>query len=958
MANASRDQIRDLAEKVKNRDLKYLETVVPETLLDLDRVLKYKFTIDQTFIKLLEQVQAGLDMNVKITELNNKLNDTATDPTIVKPDVGITTDMKKWLLKRIEDVNAFIRTLSTEINTRETSKAAYVVAANDLTRSNTERQDSKREVSRLEWEISSLRSRVSTLQNYINETQQKADVIKKEHTELNDFWEMYKDIIGTGANDHLRWRIGAIAEAAKKFNQTSAVPRFTVSIGTTPPATTGYPVNLQNVFMTGALPAGLTDSYSFVDADSNEPLSIDNGKMQVKLEGGQTVHLKNLTIAGNQLQAGNVMIDPVEGIKFPLTVKLSIKGTIQDSVTGIQLDNYKPLTITLNAPVLPLADRQAAYRNLDTALGANTINNRISSVYSANNVTRENEVIRDILKAGGNKEEVEKIYANEELRGRLLERIRNLPGLIPVLALPTLQTGFASHITDPARKVPAQYLTSVNAFTDFLRNDMEKNIQTYLKDTVKGSIERRTPGATDQNSRDKVIATFMQFVTDVQNNKLENDDHMQLLWAIPADEPTRHADSFFQRLFGRSSAKNNYTKFFTGREATVDKQVVEIAKKNVNYSLHLKVHGVNKMTATIKLDGVDEPIIIDAPNHNTLVKAILAREATKDGDSLSRKARCHMAVAAMKALVQMSPTTLHREFNGQVVATNTNTYNVDRVEAFVKSDNLVLRANCTAAHGNRTRENQVIFDEKRYKNMHNIDELENGVVALSQQLNGIMDAMGTEFNQVTNGVIPSLTNSEMNYDTRFPMRFWWAKSLYGRIRYGETNNDFSFTTSATEGGKTANITFHDGVFTITGTFKDKPYTLEGTNLGKILRTKQQRERIFDGIELAIVEKVNEEMIKQLRTNHFVAPENFAVSDFNTNKTGKVYILDASGNLSYLEIEDRAHNPLGTKTAGVIPENTLPPQRIRCNEKERKDFMQNPLLAGRLVRQMRLQLALF
>lgn len=90
------------------------------------------------------------------------------------------------------------------------------------------------------------------------------------------------------------------------------------------------------------------------------------------------------------------------------------------------------------------------------------------------------------------------------------------------------------------------------------------------------------------------------------------------------------------------------------------------------------------MTATIKLDGIDEPIIIDAPNHNTLVQAILAREATKDGEPLSRKARCHMAMAAMKALVQMSPTTLHREYNGQVVATDTNTYNVDRVDAFVR----------------------------------------------------------------------------------------------------------------------------------------------------------------------------------------------------------------------------------------------------------------------------------
>lgn len=707
----------------------------------------------------------------------------------------------------------------------------------------------------------------------------------------------------------------------------------------------------------GTLPAGVTTSYALCDNDTGEELNDDNGTLAVKLNGGQTIGLRGLEIdANNHLVGTNIQIEPIENAKFPITIELSVRGRIQEPNTGIHLDNYKPLTITLNAPTLSPTDRQAAYTNVNTALGAQTINNRIASVYNGNNVDRENEVIWDILKAGGNKEEVEKIYANEELRDRLLERIRNLPGLVPVLPLPTLQTQFATYITDPARKVNPEHLTSLNAFTDFLRNDMEKNIQTYLKDTVKTSIEWRT--ATNGNNRDNVVATFMQFVTDVANNKLENDDHMQLLGAIPADEPTRRADSFFQRLLGRWSAKNNYTKFFTGREATVDKQVVEIAKKNVTYSLNLKVHGVNKMTATIKLDGVDEPIIIDAPNHNTLVQAILAREATKDGEPLSRKARCHMAMAAMKALVQMSPTTLHREYNGQVVATDTNTYNVDRVDAFVRWDNLVLRANCAASHGNRTRENHVIFDENRYKNMHNVDELQNGVVSLSHQLNSIMDAMGGEFDRMTNGVIPRLTTREMNYGTNFPLRLWWAKRLYGRLAHNERNYNFNFTTSASAWGKTAQIWFVDGMFTLAGTHNGEAFQIQWRNLGELLRHKVKRQRVFDGVELAIVEKVNESMIEKLRTNGFVQSENFAVSDFDADKSWKVYILDASGNLSYLEIEDRAHNPLGNRNAGVIPENTLPPQRIRCNEKERKDFMQNPLLAGRLVRQMRLQLALF
>jgi hypothetical protein len=64
-------------------------------------------------------------------------------------------------------------------------------------------------------------------------------------------------------------------------------------------------------------------------------------------------------------------------------------------------------------------------------------------------------------------------------------------------------------------------------------------------------------------------------------------------------------------------------------------------------------------------------------------------------------------------------------------------------------------------------------------------------------------------------------------------------------------------------------------------------------------------------------------------------------------------MDSHGDLSYIEIEDQNLNPLRNgRTYGRINFNDLPPQRIRCNEQERREFMQNPLLSGRLIRAMR------
>jgi hypothetical protein len=106
-----------------------------------------------------------------------------------------------------------------------------------------------------------------------------------------------------------------------------------------------------------------------------------------------------------------------------------------------------------------------------------------------------------------------------------------------------------------------------------------------------------------------------------------------------------------------------------------------------------------------------------------------------------------------------------------------------------------------------------------------------------------------------------------------------------------------------------NIKFEKGKFTLSGTFKDKPFEYKGRSLGLLLRKRIDRLRVFDGVELDIFEKINEAMIAQLRTNNFISPENFAVADLNQNKTGRVFMMDSQGDLSYIEIEDRNLNPL-------------------------------------------------
>jgi hypothetical protein len=123
-----------------------------------------------------------------------------------------------------------------------------------------------------------------------------------------------------------------------------------------------------------------------------------------------------------------------------------------------------------------------------------------------------------------------------------------------------------------------------------------------------------------------------------------------------------------------------------------------------------------------------------------------------------------------------------------------------------------------------------------------------------------------------------------------------------------------------------------------------------------LRHKNNRKRIFDGVELSIIERVNETMIGRLRTNALIWPENFVVSDRRWNKTWRVFFLDSYWDLSYIDIEDAASFTVPNRWYAHINATDLPPARVRCNDRERADFMQNPLLSWRLLRAMRTRLS--
>ncbi len=661
----------------------------------------------------------------------------------------------------------------------------------------------------------------------------------------------------------------------------------------------------------------------------------------------QTISIGGITFENNNMAdqtmtIENLTINPIEWVTFPINLDLNVRVRIHDDTTWLDIDHHKPIHLTIVSPSLWLWAREHAYDTLNPPM-----NERIEAEYSDyHRVNLENEVIWNILREWWNENEVNEIYNNETRRNIFIERVRReLAWHFPLLTLANLQAWFRADMTREDRDVPTQYLLGEPEFQNYLRQNVSDNIRNYASTEIRRNVNPQ---------RNLILQTFLTFQADLINNRIDNNDHLDALAAIPNDNPQWHANSAWQRFFRRRSNKNNYTKFFQWREHAVENQSLETETWTINYGVHVEILWVNKIVATINIEGKDEPEIIDAPNHNALIRWILSRAATKDGEPLNRKLRCHLAIGALKALVMMSPQSLRRQIpvtqfqNAQWVNVD-----CDRIEAWVHWWNLVIRAGGVR---DRTRENVTLFNENSFKNLHDVEVLERGIENLSTQINSIMNATAREYETTVN----SLRNRSLRgFNTRQFLRFWPVKRLRWRMAYWRTNNDFDFTTTANAGKKSVNISYSRREFTLSWNFEWQEYEFKSRDIGTLLRRKINRKRVFDWIELEIMEQANEAYIARLRTNSLVATENFAVADLNPDKTWRVYIFDDAWNLSYLEIEDRHLNPIPNwANAGRIPSNRLPVERIRCNEQERKEFMQNPFLSWRLRRVMRRRLALF
>ena len=370
-----------------------------------------------------------------------------------------------------------------------------------------------------------------------------------------------------------------------------------------------------------------------------------------------------------------------------------------------------------------------------------------------------------------------------------------------------------------------------------------------------------------------------------------------------------------------------------------------------------EVKWVNSITTTIIING-KEPETIEAKNHDELIEHILNKSTSKDGWALCEKLRCDIALSTLKSIIAISPQTINRKTQNQKYFDGTEDVTCNRLKTLTGGDwNLKLLAYKINTK-NKDQTYVKVFDEGEYKDKYDetsINELKKNIWKISSEINIVLNSLAQDYQKAIYGENKSL----LEYNTDGHLKWEDIKRWWWKLKLGETNNDFNFDTEIDDlAWKKIRLSLNQWKFSISRFFDGKEREFkEKDNLWEILKEKVDGKRVFDWVELKIINKINEKYVQHLRSNNLIKNKNYFVSDLGENRTWRIYIFDAMWKLSYLEVWNEWSKLFGNVDAGHIDSSNIPSNIIRCDEEERREFFENPTLAGKLIREMKKSLTL-
>ena len=941
-----RNEIQQLAESVRKRNLESLKQVVPETLLNLDQALNYRFVVDSTFLQILTEIRDGLDLQSRLTELNTKLTDATLNPFWVP----------KWLDTQIAHYENRINTLTLEIGVLEWQKVPFMAVATNPWSSKDEKNNANIGIRTLDGQIQSKTNEMNTARNSISTTQTKKDEVEQERKDLENFWTTYRNIIGTSNSTGTRKRLSDLIKIWELYNINNLIPRQNYGIWE---PTVITPISLNPLFAPTLWAQPI--SYLLCNSQNGEPVPNIWGEFEVITDSGQTIKLKWIQITGNNVEFNNIQVDPMTGLNFPINLRLAIRGRIQDPVTGMNMDHFKNLDITINQPNFNQAARKAEVNTYNDSWRWQVIEESLEANHDVliNRLERE-AFYRGLEKADGPKfnkltnEQKEDLY--QEIRN--LYRTGALPRAVNLANMNNFNTGTNSFVErfsdDKHESNKPEHTKNAIAYRDFIHNNLENQIKKYFERRFDEIFSKNNDGNTYLKSQ------LTNYLTDIEHQKADNNVHQNILGDVDTvDEmknKRRMAVNINGRTYGIGRKDINYLRFFAGKDSKTDvkDQIVNITTNDrpedlnnpepVKYDMDMEVSGKQQLAVNIKINKQKE-IKLKAWDPAAMVRRILQCEDIQHG-----KVRAHVVYNVIKGFIKAAKQK-------DISLTYRDPWTGNMMIIKMDDDNIVLEQQDNQANFGATyrRNTTVIFDHKYFENTNTFDStrgnenrrLRVGIDKLMGHFNFAMNELHDKYRKTTERRWMGL----IRWETRMTLPTSFFLSPIKKILNARTTTNFDFATTVQSNGKSISIEFIKNKFTLNIDGLKKP--ISSRTLWKLLRHRKWGVRIFDGMERDICGKVYEELVKKMRENSKVAKTNFGVKD---NISGRTYILDADGQLGYLTPEQTNEQQktirrwwLSKREYGVV--NNPPAGRTMCDESETKEIMKNPFLMGRLIKTM-------
>ncbi|MCX6824516.1 MAG: hypothetical protein NT085_05325 [candidate division SR1 bacterium] len=736
------------------------------------------------------------------------------------------------------------------------------------------------------------------------------------------------------------------------------VGQFNIDFGGNTPA-----INLNNIFIpNNNLPANYRSEYAICNT-AGEELQRNGQELDGQIVGGKAVKIKGINIQNvnniNELHINNLQISPLEGVTFPAHLALNVRIRIQDPVTGINLDHFKTLNITINRPIFNQQARQAEVNAINTR--GNTIVNSMNANYATLIARLEREAFyRGLEKADGPKfnkltpEQKETLYqdvrntyrtpAGNPRTGAQFGRAANLR------RMNNFNTGtlsFLEWITgDNHESNKPEFTINPEAYRAYIHNNLEDQIKKYFERRFDEVFSENLEGNTYLKKQ------LTDFLTDIEHQKVDTNVHQDILGDIDAVDEMENRRRF--GIIGRNDV--NYLRFFAGQDSKLDikDQTVNITTNNrpedlnnpepVKYDMNMEVSGKQQILVNIKIEKNKE-IKLKAGDPAAMVRKILQCEDIQHG-----KVRAHVVYNLIKGFIDVAKKK-------DISLTYRDPGTGDMMVIKMDGKNIVLEQqdDHTNAGGTHRRNTTVLFDHQYFENTNTFDStrgnenrrLRVGIDRMMGHFNFAMNELHYQYRQASERRWMGLRRGEtrMTLPTSF-----WLSPIKKLINLGTTTK-FDFSTTAQANGKSVSIEFKKNKFTLNMAGLKKP--ISSRTLGKLLRHREGGIRSFDGMERDICGKIYEEMIKKMRENSKIARTNFGVKDAIT---GRTYILDSDGQLGYINAEQAEANPnmirrglLSHRDYGVV--NNPPEARRMCDESETREVFKNPFLMGRLIKTM-------